>query len=181
MENDYNIKQAFPNSCGIKCQQLILRDYGIDVSEDDLRDIALKNEWYHDGKGIFMRDNGKLLGCFGIGYHHLQHNTIEDIENELNQGHRVMVNVNADKLHEGTEVIYRHNEASHAILISMVNKESGFVFFTDPMTGNVDEPCPITWFQYAWQDSVCYMLATECPARFRYDPITQSMKELLII
>ncbi len=181
MENDYNIKQAFPNSCGIKCQQLILRDYGFDIAEKELIEIAKSNGWYHNDEGIFMCDNGKLLGCFGVGYHHLQHNTIEDIKNELNQGHRVMVNVNADKLHEGTEVIYRHNDASHAILISIVNKESGFVFFTDPMTGNVDERCPITWFQYAWQDSVCYMLATECPARFRYDPITQSMKELLII
>ena len=178
MENDPNIRQAFPDSCVIKCQQLIMRDYGIDVSEDDLRAIAIKNGWYHEGKGVFMRDNGKLLGCFGIGYHHLQHSTIEEIESELNQEHRVMVNVNADKLHEGPEVSYQHHEASHAVLISRVSKDGESLFLTDPMTGNVEEPCPIAWFQYAWQDSVCYMLATDSPARFRYDPATQSMKDI---
>lgn len=174
---DPNIKQVFPNSCAIKCQQIILRDYGIDVSENELMDIAIRQGWFHDNNGMYMYDNGKLLGSFGIRYHHLQHNTVEDIAWELQQGHRVMVNVNADKLHEGPEVSFRHNEASHAVLITMVSISDGCLFFTDPMTGNIDEPCPIEWFQNAWKDSVCYMLATECPARFHYDPTTQSMKE----
>lgn len=176
---DPNIKQVFPNSCAIKCQQIILRDYGIDVSENELMDIAIQYGWFNYALGMYMHDNGKLLGCFGIGYHHLQHSTVEDIAWELQQGHRVMVNVNADKLHEGPEVSFRHNEASHAVLITMVSKGDGCLFFTDPMTGNIDEPCPIEWFQNAWRDSVCYMLATDCPARFHYDPTTQSMKEIL--
>ena len=176
---DNNVKQQAEYGCAIKCQQLILRDYGFDIEEKELCEIAKRNGWYHEYEGIFMQNNGKLLGCFGIGYHHLQHNTVEDIVRELQQGHRVMVNVNADKLHEGPEVPFRHNEASHAVLITMVSKSDGCLFFTDPMTGNIDEPCPIEWFQNAWKDSVYYMLATEFPARFYYDPTTQSMKEIL--
>ena len=174
---DDNVKQQAKNGCAVKCQQLILRDYGFEIGETELSELAKRNGWYREGEGVFMRNNGKLLGCFGIQYHHLQDNTVEDIARELQQGHRVMVNVNADKLHEGPEVTFRHYEATHAVLISMVNGE--FVFFIDPMTGNIDEPCHISWFENAWQDSFCYMLATECPARYRYDPTTQSMIELL--
>ena len=175
------MKQKAEYGCAIKCQQLILRDYGFDIEENELYEIAKRNGWYHEGRGVFMHGNGKLLGCFNIGYHHLQHNTVEDIVRELQQGHRVMVNVNADKLHEGPEVAFRHNEASHAILITMVRKADGRILFTDPMTGNIDETCPIDWFQNAWKDSACYMLATDCPARFYYDPATQSMKGLLTL
>lgn len=175
--NDNNLKQKAECGCAIKCQQLILRDYGFDIRVNDLYEIAKKNGWYHGG-GVFMHDNGKLLGCFGVEYHHLQHNTLEDIVRELQQRHQVMVNVNADKLHDGPEITFRHNEASHAVLITMVSERDGCIYFTDPMTGNIDETCPIDWFQNAWKDSSCYMLATDSPARFCYDPTTQSMKEL---
>ena len=147
MRDDSNVKQKVEYGCAIKCLQLILRDYGFEIEEKVLCEIAKGNGWYHEGGGVFMHDNGKLLGCFGIRYHHLQYNTVEDIVRELQQGHRVMVNVNADKLHDGPKVAFRHNEASHAVLITMVSRSDGCIFFTDPMTGNIDEPCPIDWFQ----------------------------------
>lgn len=37
-----------------------------------------------------MHDNGKLLGCFGIGYHPSQGNDIAGIETEISEMHRVM-------------------------------------------------------------------------------------------
>lgn len=178
VRDDKNVKEQAKYGCAIKCQQLILRDFGYDIAEKELVEIAKDNGWYHHNKGILMCDNGKLLGCFGIGYHHLQYNTVEDVVRELKLGHRVMVNVNPDKLHDGPEVSFRHNEASHAVLITMVSESKGFIFFTDPMTGNIDDLCPIDWFQNAWNDSACYMLATDASALFRYDPATQSMKLL---
>lgn len=177
---DANVRQQLECGCALKCQQLIMRDYGFDIAEGELCELSKRNGWYHENGGVFMRDNGKLLGSFGIGYHHRQHCTLADVERELRQGHRVMASVNADKLHAAPEERFCHLEASHAVLISRVDRNEGLLYIADPMTGNVDEPCPIRWFLHAWRDSLFYMLATDSPACFCYDPDTHSMKELTI-
>lgn len=175
---DENTRQAFPCSCAIKCQQLILQDYGFYIDEADLCDIAKDNGWYSDAEGVFMHNNGKLLGCFGVKYHHQQYNTVEDIANELRLAHRVIANVNPDKLHYAPSESFRNNTASHSVLINHVDKESGKIFIIDPMSGNIDEPCPISWFLHAWADSLSYMLATDIPAAYQYNAITKTMISL---
>lgn len=158
--NDEN-KHKYPNSCAIRCQQLILHDYGFDIQEEELFNLGKKNGWYREDEGVFMRDNGKLLGYFGLKYHHKQNNKMEDICRELELGHRVMVNVNPDKLHFSPRETFRFNIASHCILICDVDLKNNVVSFNDPMTDNVEERCPIDWFLHSWADSVYYMLATE--------------------
>ena len=98
IQPDENILQSSPASCAIKCQQIILRDYGIDVSEEDLCRIAKENGWYDEKVGVYMHDNGKLLGCFRVGYTHSQHNDLQTIRKELDLGHRIMVSINNAKL-----------------------------------------------------------------------------------
>lgn len=156
-----NMKHKYPNSCAIRCQQLILQDYGFDIEEDELCNIAKKNGWYREDEGIFMHNNGKLLEYFGLKYYHKQHNTIADICKEIELRHRVIVNVNPDKLHFAPSESFRYHIASHCIIINKVDLKNNVILITDPMTDNVEEPCSIDWFIHSWADSIYYMLATE--------------------
>ena len=47
MSEYYNpeVQQLYPDTCAIKSQQLILKDFGIDVSETQLVQTAKANGW----------------------------------------------------------------------------------------------------------------------------------------
>lgn len=170
---DENILQSYPASCAIKCQQIILRDYGIDVSEADLCRIAKENGWYDENVGVYMHDNGKLLGCFGVGYHHSQGNDLAEIESEIRRTHRVMVNINHAKL---AGIYDRNGQAYHAVIVSSLNGNS--VYIINPSTGIMNECYSKDLFEYAWKDSDNYMLATNSKAIFEYHHISNMMIEI---
>lgn len=152
-----DLKQKYPDSCAIKCQELILRDYGINVNEDELIVIARRNGWYKAGVGVYMRDNGLLLAGFGIDYKHSQGNTLDAISRELSLSHRIMVNVNSQKLLPETP-IKLHEEACHAVLVTGIENEN--IIIIDPTDGNPDKRISRDKFLAAWKDSDCYMLTT---------------------
>ena len=177
---DPNIRQELSSSCAIKCQQLILRDYGINVSEKDLRDIASLYGWYTEEEGVFMRNNGKLLGCFGIDYHHSQGNTIWMLKEELSKRHCVMVNLNHVKLSGEIVAGSYSDEACHAVIVSqVVIGRKGTVSVINPASGQVNQKCKMRSFLSAWEDSKNYMLATNIPALYKYDIASKSMKKII--
>lgn len=171
---DENILQSYPASCAIKCQQIILRDYGVDVSEEDLCRIAKENGWYDENVGVYMHDNGKLLGCFGIDYHHSQNNSLRDIVQELSLNHRVIVNVNKDILNGNVKTCL-HNEGNHAVIVDEVQNETGSIRIIDTSIGDARNTYPKELFCKAWEESVFYMLATETPATYKYDSASKSI------
>ncbi len=170
---DPNVLQIHKAGCAIKCQQLILWDYGIDVDEKQLIEIAYKNGWFDQSQGTFMRYNGRLLGCFGIAYHHTQNSTITQIILELKCHHRVMVNVNKSKL-AGIETPYP--DASHSVIVNDVTDD--WVYITDTALGCVGKKYSILGFMRAWEDSLNYMLATSEPAEYEYNALMRKMQKL---
>ena len=59
------VQQQYPDTCAIKSQQLVLEDFGIDVSETQLVQTANANGWYNGG-GTNPQDVGNLLHLAGI-------------------------------------------------------------------------------------------------------------------
>lgn len=170
---DKNILQSYHASCAIKCQQIILRDYGIEVSEEDLCRIAKENGWYDENVGVYMHDNGKLLGCFGVGFNHSQNNTLQTMQMELTLEHRVMVNVNHAKLAGKLDI---NNQASHSVVVNSVDDTC--VYVSNPGSGNPNESYPIDMFCMAWKDSCFYLLSTMEKAIYKYEPIRKIMVKL---
>lgn len=155
-----------------------MRDYGIDVSEDSLCGIASRYGWYNEAAGMRMSDNGKLLGCFGIAYQHSQSNSVQDIRREIDEGHRVMVNINRHKLYDDNR--FRNVcEASHAVIVRDIDLSRSVVVLTNPATGYIAETYALEIFDKAWTDSCRYMLATDSPAKYEYDSHTMSMREIV--
>lgn len=182
------IQQYYNDTCAIRSQQIILRDYGIDISEHDLRDIAIENGWYSPGEGTQLGDVGNLLDIAGVECHQSMNNTVYDLVSELSQGHRVIVGVDSGELWEKTafgrlgetlEDFLGLKGADHALIVAGLdvnpsNPKDIKVILTDPGSGDLRIEYELNKFVDAWSDGHCFMVSTEQPAPYQFDPITNS-------
>lgn len=181
---DYNIFQGHDPICAIRCQEMILRDYGIQIPKEELTAYATEQGWYH-GKGTKPRDVGNLLETCNIGTHSKHCDSVYDLINELKEGHRVIVGVDGRELwaEPGTEEyeFYRNlTKANHALIVTSVNidpenPENSTVVLTDPGNGSIME-YDFEKFAHSWRDSNYFMMATDEPAPYQYNAEDQCME-----
>lgn len=188
-ENIYDpifIKQPDDHSCGLRSQQIILRDFGIDIPFEDLERYALDAGVYSEN-GTYTYDIGKVLEMAGVGIHQVQGGTIYDLTNELAQGHRVIVSVDANELWFNDSMagkltnwfndVIGNQGGNHALIVAGVevnplNHDDVKVVLTDPGAGHLRIEYPLNQFMDAWKDSNFFMAATDCPAPYQYDVAT---------
>jgi len=184
------IVQGYEDTCAIRCQQIIMRDYGCDISETQLKDFAESVGWYDHGTP--MGATGNLLEYVGIGVHKQTDCTVYDLINELSQGHRVIVGVDSnelwvkengtlmEKFTEYTEDFISGEKPDHALIVAGVNVDPidnkvVSVVLTDPGSGNFRKEYSIDEFMDAWNDSKCFMMSTDTPAPYQYDVASGKM------
>lgn len=168
IEFDPSVYQFYDDTCAIQSQNLILKQYGIDVSQEELVQIAKDNGWYAEGYGTPMCMVGKLLEYFGINVQGSLDNNIFNLVNELAQGHQVIVGVDEYELvnpydPRGWDFLHGDN-ANHALVVVGVDTsdpDNVSVIVTDPGTGNKQMAYPAEQFIDAWKDSHCFMVSTE--------------------
>lgn len=180
------IRQPDDHSCALRSQQIVLRDFGIDIPFQDLERIALENHVYSDD-GTLTCDIGKVLELAGVGMHQVIGSSMYDLTNELSQGHRVIVSVDANELWYNNSLTGKManwlNDAlgnqggNHALIVAGVEVNPNDptdvkVVLTDPGSGDLRIEYPMKQFMDAWQDSHCFMAATDQPAPYQYDSST---------
>ena len=180
------IQQPDDHSCALRSQQIVLRDFGIDIPFEDLEKIALEAGVYTE-QGTYTCDIGKVLEIAGVGMHQVPGSTIYDLTNELAQGHRVIVSVDADELWYNDSImgkmtnwfndVFGEQGGNHALIVAGVevnpdDPNDVKVVLTDPGAGDLRIEYPLDQFMDAWQDSNCFMAATDAPAPYQYDPAT---------
>ncbi len=184
---DPMINQGPEGVCAIRSQQIILRDYGIDVSLEELKQFAIQNGWYEDGGGTPMGYVGAIIDACGVGVRQDINCTVYDLVNELAQGHRVIVGVDANELwadRDGNLIAQSKEfikdifseEANHALIVAGVevnpnDPEDVKVILTDPGTGDLRIEYTMEQFMDAWEDSDCFMTTTTTPAPYQYDEV----------
>lgn len=188
---DPMINQGPEGVCAIRSQQIILRDYGIDVSLEELKQFSIQNGWYEDGGGTPMVYVGAIIDACGVGVRQDINCTVYDLVNELAQGHRVIVGVDANELwadRDGNHITRAkefikdifNEEANHALIVSGVevnpnDPEDVKVILTDPGTGDLRIEYTLDQFMDAWEDSNCFMTTTTTPAPYQYDELRGCM------
>jgi hypothetical protein len=169
--SDY-IQQEGKDTCAIQCQHLILNQFGVDVTEDQLVKEAQDKHIYTPGHGTNPGDVGKLLEAHGVDVHREVNANVFNLSNELMQGHMVIVEVDSGELwHENSmlqSLIDRigYGHADHAVIVSGIDTSDPDhvqVTVTDPGTGDVAKK---SWHEFmdAWRTSHFTMVSTTEPA-----------------
>lgn len=169
------VQQQYPDTCAIKSQQLVLEDFGIDVSETQLVQTANANGWYNGG-GTNPQDVGNLLNLAGIPVTK-QDGNVFTLVNELAQGHKVIVGVDADELWHNDSVsekwtnwandFFGPQGGNHALIVAGIDTSDSNniqVIVKDPGSGEDGKPYPLEQFMDAWADTQCYMVSTNISA-----------------
>lgn len=167
----YNpVQQQYDDTCAIKSQQLILNEFGIPVTEDQLVQYSMMKGWY-TGNGTQPHDVGRLLADAGIPCTQYENASKYDLINELAQGHKVIVGVDSGELWKGDlgetiEDMLFGDGADHALIVAGIDNtdpDNPMVLLTDPGTGEACKPYPLDQFMDAWSDSKQYMVSTDIP------------------
>ena len=198
------IYQGQQPSCAIRSQEIVMRDYGVMIPQEELIQYAVENGWYSPDpdKGGTPRDaTGNLLDAMGIETTRYDNASIYDVISELRAGHRVIVSVDANELWIKKEPnLYKRlfgelsnrlddkmdelagvQGANHALIVAGVNVDTDNpsdmkVVLIDSGTGDVCIEYKFSAFKKAWDDSHCHMVATTEPAPFQYNYITHEME-----
>ena len=168
IEFNPDIYQYYPDTCAFQSQALILREYGYDVTQEDLMQIAKEQGWYVEGYGTPEDKVGKLLEYYGLDTSMTEGNNIFNLANELAQGHRVLVTVDSGELWspglgEKLEDLLIGDQADHALLVVGVDTSSSGgvkVIVNDPGNGNTQYAYSEKEFMNAWSDSMWFMVST---------------------
>jgi len=169
---DINIYQGYSNTCAIRCQEIIMRDFGIHISQEQLMNEARTCGWYDPMGGTPIDDVGKLLVAHGIPATRYDNGNVYQLVNELAQGKRIIVGVDADELADSSimqdikDSIFGE-QPNHALIVAGIDTSdinNVQVVLTDPGTGHVAKTYPLDQFLDAWGDSGNMMVVTDAPA-----------------
>lgn len=162
------VQQQHPDTCAIQCQRLILNEFGVGVTEDQLVTEASARGIYNHGTS--PDDVGKLLESHGLAVNRFDNANVFNLSNELAQGHKVIVGVDSSDLWTSQNGIVHEildflglAKADHAVIVSGIDTtdpDHVKVNITDPGTGDVAKSYPIEQFLDAWKGSDFTMVAT---------------------
>jgi len=178
MSEYYNpeVQQQYPDTCAIKSQQIILEDFGVEVTETELVQTASASGWYN-GEGTNPQDVGNLLNLAGIPVTKQDNANVFTLVNELAQGHKVIVGVDADELWHNNSAsekmmnwandFFGSQGGNHALIVAGIDTSDPNnvqVIVQDPGSGDDGKPYPLEQFMDAWADTHCYMVSTNLSA-----------------
>lgn len=183
------IQQQLPDTCAIKSQQIILNEFGVPATEQQLVDWSIENGLY-DGNGTSPIDVGKALVAGGVPCTQKVDANMFDLTNELAQGHKVIIGVDSGELWnkglvEWWEDLFGDGEvADHALIVAGIDNSDPNniqVILTDPGTGDLCKSYPLDQFMDAWQDSGCFMVSTDvAPSEFASTQIVNNQPAMYL-
>ncbi|PTX91199.1 hypothetical protein [Opitutus sp. ER46] len=167
-----DIYQGYSDTCAIRSQEIVLRDFGVHISQEQLIAEATQRGWYQPGHGTSPEAVGNLLEAHGVQVQRFENANIFNLSNELAQGHKVIIGVDAGELWDrgiGERVMdfIGLEQPDHALIVSSIDTtdpKNVKVILTDPGTGQVAAEYPMEQFIDAWKDSNCFMVSTVEPA-----------------
>lgn len=171
--DDYAIAAASEKmDCAIKAQQMVLGNYGIETTTEELTELAKKNGWFEEGKGSAFDFVGELLNTYGVESVQMRNAGIYHIMHELSQGHKIIVGVDNDNP-EQEDAAFGYDGAQHVMLvvgIDTTDKDNLKVVVKDPSHPDVEQRYPAKDFMERWKNTGCFMVATKQAAPLSANP-----------
>jgi hypothetical protein len=165
---DFNHQQGdndlgFQQDCGLCSSQDVLNQFGIDVTENDVVHHAVENgecdvnptDAANSG-GTTADWQANLLSDYGVPAHVENGGSIDDLANNITDGHSVIIEVNAGTLWNDANS-YGDGSANHAITVTGVVRDpatseiTGF-FVNDSGDGKGEKFVDASTMQQMWAD-----------------------------
>ena len=161
------VHQTTPFTCDVVAQEMILHEFGINVSEAQLTYDAASHGWLTEG-GTSPENTAQLLEHYGVHTHTNPSGSLDALTTELAQGHKVIAAVHANDLWQTNwplSDLFSPHQADHAIVVTGLNmtapahpqvvvNDSG-----DPH--GAGKEYPLDQFLGAWRDSGNFFVATD--------------------
>tara|TARA_B100000686_G_scaffold345052_1_gene428868 strand:+ start:1676 stop:2563 length:888 start_codon:yes stop_codon:yes gene_type:complete len=166
-EASFHDMQTGADTCAIVSQKMILEQFGIDISENELTYEAFVNGWYSPGQGTPMIYVSELLDSHGVDTHTISNASISDLIDELNQGHKVIIGVDSSELVSPDSPLSEFLDGEcpdHAVVVTGMSFDDNgepIVYLNDPAYPVGGRPVPLSVLAAAWQDSGNHLIATD--------------------
>jgi hypothetical protein len=147
---------------------MVLRNYGIEASTEELTELAKKQGWFEEGKGSAFDFVGELLNHYGVEAVQMRNAGVYHIMHELSQGHKIIVGVDAED---------DQTEAQHVMLVAGIDTTDPNnlkVVVKDPVDPKYDETYTANEFMERWKHTGCFMVATKQAAPLAVNPEMQN-------
>lgn len=158
--------QGDTGRCALYSQKFVIEELtGQEIDIEELADLAEENGWFDESSGTPLLNMDKVLDYYGIDNDMSFHNDIEQLEDCLNAGGKVIVAVDADEIWYGeNDSIFTPGEGpNHAVQVIGIDRtdaDNPMVILND--SGNPDgcgELVPMDVFLDAWEDGNCQMIS----------------------
>lgn len=140
------------NLCDVQCEAYVMRQHGLNVSAEELLEVAKENHWIRRA-GTPLQYMGNLLEHKGLKVARKYDATKEDLKEALKRGESMIVAVDSDKLYP--ERPDEEDVTNHAVVVTGINEE--LITIYDPENNNeIDVKLPL--FINAWKESQNYLV-----------------------
>jgi hypothetical protein len=154
--------QSEDMSCAVACQEFVADELlNEDISEKKMIEYAEQQGWYE--KGTNPEDVGKLLESMGLDVERQFNGKLEDIEQTLESGGKVMVSVNNHTLKDPNLSEIAGLGANHVVEVIGIDRRDPNnvkVILNDPGVENgrgIEHS--VSDFEKAWETGGCYMVS----------------------
>ena len=154
-------QQSTDFTCGVVSSEMILKMFGLDISEAELVYEATQEGLLTDS-GITTDGIQKLLQNHGLNTH-LSNGDISDLQNELEANHKIVIPLDSGEIW-GEDSVFEDligERADHAVVLTGIDSKNEVVFLNDP--GHPDGQAMevnLDLFVDAWNDSGNQFIAT---------------------
>lgn len=168
------------NLCAVRCEGLVLRHFGYDISDDILLKESEKEGWLKP-QGTALHDIGRLSGKRGLNVSHRYKCRIDDISTALNSNYIVLAVVDAGELtgdleKEIIEDREQGKKPDHVVIVQSICEQS--ISIIDTSTTKQMDTHPISQFLDAWNDSLNYLIIISDDDQYDPHPIDLSDVEI---
>lgn len=164
---EYWESQGETNRCALYSQKFVIEEYtGEEIDIDELVEIAEEEGWFSESGGTPAIYMDKLLNYYNVPNETSYNNDVNDIAENLSEGKRVIVSVDADEMWDGendsSDVYIPGDGVNHAVeIIGIDNSDPNnpVVILNDPgIPGGCGVEVPLDTFLDAWEDGNCHMI-----------------------
>jgi 5-hydroxyisourate hydrolase-like protein (transthyretin family) len=158
--------QGDTNRCALFSQKFVIEELkpGTEIDIEEFAAVAKENGWFTEDGGTSLLNMNNMLDYYGIENEMTFHNTVDDIEQCLNDGGKVIVSIDADQIWYGKEqdLFTPYSGSNHAVEVIGIDRtdpEHPMVILNDSGTPNgKGEMIPLEDFEKAWEDGDSQMI-----------------------